>query len=141
MRQHSERDAFVDPLAANAKTAKPRASLDNADTSPGVRGIPAAVKRAVCERDGDRCTFVSAAGKRCSESRRLEFHHVVPFALGGDRSADNIILLCRAHNAYMAEKDFGRDKMDGFRVREPEPTFVVPSPAPRESTKLGAGFG
>ena len=37
------------------KTNKPRKNLDDADTSSGVRGISAAVKRFVWRRDGGRC--------------------------------------------------------------------------------------
>ncbi len=55
------------------------------DNSAGSRHIPAAVKRAVSVRDANRCTFVNAAGKRCSERAGLEFHHDKPFALGGTR--------------------------------------------------------
>ena len=107
------------------KTNKPRKNLEDADTSPGVRGISAAVKRAVWERDGGRCTFVSSDGKRCPERHRLEFHHDEPYALGGDRSADNIRLACHAHNDYMAEMDYGKAKMDQYRVREPQPTYGI----------------
>ncbi len=107
------------------KTNKPRKNLEDADTSPGVRGIAAPVKRAVWERDRGRCTFVSDDGKRCPERQRLEFHHDEPFALGGERSADNIRLACRAHNAYMAEMDYGQAKMDPYRVCEPQPTYRV----------------
>ncbi len=39
----------------------------------------------------------------------LEFHHDEP-SLGGDRSADNIRLTRRAHNAYMAEMDYGKPR-------------------------------
>ena len=56
---------------------------------------------------------------------RLEFHHDEPYALGGDRSADNIRLACHAHNDYMAEKDYGKAKMDQYRVREPQPTYGI----------------
>jgi len=34
------------------KTNRPRTKVEDADTSPGVRGIAAAVKRFVWERDG-----------------------------------------------------------------------------------------
>ena len=105
------------------KTNKPRKNLEDADTSPGVRGISAPVKRAVWERDGGQCTFVGANGKRCPERHRLEFHHDEPYALGGDRSADNTRLTCTAHNAYMAETDYGKAKMNHYRVREPKPTY------------------
>jgi len=112
------------------KTKKPRKSLEEADTSPGVRRISAAVRRFVCERDHDQCTFVSQNGKRCPERDRLEFHHDVPYGLGGDRSAMNIRLLCKLHNAYMAELDYGKEKMDQYRrpadrVCEPQPTLEL----------------
>ncbi len=50
------------------------------------------------------------------------------YGLGGDRSADNIRLMCSCHNAYMAELDYGKEKMDPYRrsadrVREPQPSF------------------
>lgn len=37
----------------------------------------------------------------------LEYHHVVPFAAGGETSAKNLELRCRGHNQYEAEKYFG----------------------------------
>ena len=39
----------------------------------------------------------------------LEFHHRHPFALGGHHSVDEMALLCRTHNGFLAEIDFGRD--------------------------------
>jgi hypothetical protein len=92
-------------------TKAPRKDLRATDTSPSSRHIPAAVRRAVWERDGGRCRYVDAAGRRCSERRRLEYHHRRPFGLGGDRSPLNICLMCRAHNRYMAEQDYGRETM------------------------------
>ena len=65
------------------KTNKPRKNLEDADTSPRVRGISAAVKRFVCERDGNQCTYVGPGGKRCPERDKLEFHHDDPYGLGG----------------------------------------------------------
>jgi hypothetical protein len=43
------------------------------------RHIPAAVRRAVWDRDCGQCTFVGSMG-RCAERGFLEYHHVVPFA-------------------------------------------------------------
>ena len=92
----------------HGKAARPRKSVEDSDTSAGGRAIPAAVKRAVVARDDGRCTFVGDAGKRCTATAGLEFHHDRPFALGGDRSPENIRLLCRAHNAWFAAETFGR---------------------------------
>jgi 5-methylcytosine-specific restriction endonuclease McrA len=80
-------------------------------TSPRQRGrhIPAAVRRAVFERDGSQCSYVAATGERCIETQRLEFHHLKPFGAGGAHTTSNLTLRCRAHNALAAEEDFGRE--------------------------------
>ena len=57
------------------KTKRPRKGLAETDTSPTSRHIPAAVRRAVWERDGGQCTFRDAEGRRCPARDRLEFHH------------------------------------------------------------------
>jgi hypothetical protein len=75
------------------------------------RHIPSAVKRAVMERDGEQCTFVSESGRRCEARRDLEFDHVREFARGGEATVDGIRLRCRAHNQYTAETTFGEGFM------------------------------
>jgi HNH endonuclease len=86
-----------------AATASPRAPRDAAD---GSRNIPAWVRRAVWIRDGGRCAFVSKGGRRCSSRSCLEFHHVIPYEVGGLPTIDNIQLRCRAHNGYEADVYF-----------------------------------
>jgi hypothetical protein len=98
-----------------AATSHPRKNLSKADTSPVSRHIPAPVRRAVHERDGNRCRYVDATGRRCEEQDRLEYHHLHPFGLGGDHRPENIRLMCRAHNAHLAEYDYGREAMARFR--------------------------
>ena len=90
-----------------AQTRKPRKALSETDTSPRTRQIPAAVKRAVYQRDGGRCRYVDGQGRRCTERERLEFHHRHPFGFGGDHSVGNIALACRRHNGAIAEIDYG----------------------------------
>jgi 5-methylcytosine-specific restriction endonuclease McrA len=68
----------------------------------GSRHIPAAVKRVVWRRDGGRCAFHGEQG-RCAETGFLEFHHVVPYADGGETAASNLQLRCRTHNQYEAD--------------------------------------
>ena len=86
-----------------ATTPRPRVSRG---TKAGSRHVPAAVRRVVWERDAGRCAFSGANG-RCTETGFLEYHHVLPFAEGGDASATNIELRCRAHNQYEADVWFG----------------------------------
>jgi hypothetical protein len=40
----------------------------------------------------------------------LEFHHLKPYAVGGEATVDNIEVRCRAHNAYEAELFYGPSK-------------------------------
>jgi len=84
-------------------------------TSANPRHIPAAIKRAVWERDGGRCTFSGESGHRCEARDRLEFDHVQPVARGGVTSVAGIRLRCRAHNQYEAERVFGAGFMDQKR--------------------------
>lgn len=65
------------------------------------RHIPAAVKREVWARDGGRCAFIGNLG-RCAETGFLEFHHIMPYADGGETCTTNLQLRCRAHNQYEA---------------------------------------
>ncbi len=87
-----------------ARVASPRSSP--AESTASGRHIPAAVKRAVWQRDEGRCAFVGRTG-RCRETAFLELHHVAPYAAGGAPTSDNIQLRCRAHNQYEAHLFFG----------------------------------
>ena len=82
---------------------QPRAP--KAERAGNGRYIPAAVRRAVWDRDGSRCTYVAADGHRCCAKRRLEFDHIHPFALGGPSTVDNIRLRCATHNRMRAERE------------------------------------
>jgi hypothetical protein len=93
------------------KTKTPRKTLADTVTTPGSRDVPAALRRAVYERDESRCTFVDRQGRRCTERHRLEFHHDFPLGKGGDLSRVNVKLLCAQHNRYLAEVDYGRAKV------------------------------
>jgi hypothetical protein len=88
-----------------AVVKKPRPQPDKVSRG---RHVPAFVKRAVWARDGGRCAFVAAKGRRCAERTFLEFHHRDPYALGGEATTANISLRCRAHNGYEADVVFGR---------------------------------
>jgi hypothetical protein len=87
-----------------AEAARPR---NGTPSRPGSRHIAARVRRAVWRRDGGRCAFVAASGRRCGERTFLEFHHREPYAIGGEPTAFNISLRCRAHNVYESMLLFG----------------------------------
>jgi hypothetical protein len=98
-----------------AATDQPRGAPG---TAPGSRHIPAEVKRAVWLRDLGRCAFLGdgrlGERRRCAERAFLEFHHVRPYAVGGEATVDNVQLRCRRHNHYEATAYFGpRGRGDG----------------------------
>jgi len=107
-----------------AATKRPRGSRSQRAAS---RNIPAAVKRVVVARDRGRCAFVARSGRHCGERAFLEFHHVVPYAMGGSPAASNIQLRCRAHNGYEAEIWFGRSgsrRGEGIVGEEAQPELA-----------------
>lgn len=95
-------------------------------------------------RDQGRCGFVGTDGRRCGETRGLEFAHQKPWGKGGDHSAENLSLRCRAHNALEADRDYGEAFMRGkrkqrgacskskeksFGVKEPRATYASRQPS------------
>jgi len=114
-----------------AATSRPRPSHDS---NPG-SGTPAAVRREVAMRDASRCAFVSKDGHRCGARRFLEFHHVVPRAVGGTATVANIQLRCRAHNGYEVDLFFGPGK------RPMKDSIRAGSAAARDAAATGFGTG
>lgn len=90
---------------------KPAAAVSGATG----RGIPKPLRRLVWERDGARCTFEAADGHRCEETRGLELDHILPVAMGGRSTPENLRVLCRAHNRYEAERVFGKEHVQHRR--------------------------
>ena len=89
------------------RTNRPRPARG---THPDSRHIPADVRRAVWERDGGSCAYVGPGGRRCGQRRRVEFHHVKPYAAGGGATVGNIQLRCHGHNQHEARVYFRRDQ-------------------------------
>jgi hypothetical protein len=98
------------------------------------RDVPRHVQRAVWSRDGGQCGFVSKGGHRCSERTFLEFHHILPYALGGLATVENISLRCRRHNQYEADLVFGprgsseAREVDGLEQRPRRGAAGPPAP-------------
>ena len=71
--------------SANAQGGRPRR-----------QPIPVEVRRAVFERDGGRCV-------ECDATFDLQYDHVIPIALGGANSEQNLQLLCGGCNRRKAD--------------------------------------
>lgn len=111
--------ALIRELEGRKFAATPRPRKAPKPSALRTRHIPAHVKRAVRERDGFQCTFVSASGRRCESRNRLEFDHVIEFARGGEATVEGIRLRCHVHNQYTAEQTFGAKFMRLKRGERP----------------------
>ncbi len=60
------------------------------------RYVPRAVRREIFERQGQQC-----AVPMCEHTLFLEKAHLVAHASGGDREADNLVLLCSLHHSFL----------------------------------------
>ena len=85
-----------------AETSAPKAPASRSDRT--TRHIPAGIRRAVWKRDGGRCTYVSAGGRRCGAREFLEFDHAEAWAHSRRHQLEAITLRCRAHNAQRARR-------------------------------------
>jgi hypothetical protein len=95
-------------MAVVSKPAKARTvNIGAREAVERSRHVAAEVRRAVWVRDRGRCAFLGTNGHRCGERGFLEYHHVVPYAVGGPGTIANVQLRCRAHNGYEADVFFG----------------------------------
>jgi hypothetical protein len=99
--EHAKRKGLV---AKPLKTPRPS----------GSDAIPAHVKRAAWQRAGGRCEFVLESGERCDCTRKLEFDHITPLALGGTSTLENVRVVCRQHNLLAARRVFGDAVMNRY---------------------------
>jgi 5-methylcytosine-specific restriction endonuclease McrA len=72
------------------------------------RYIPRPIRKAVWVRDKGMCTFTSETGRKCGSRYRAQCDHIIPWALGGPTTVENLRLLCFHHNQYERERIFGR---------------------------------
>jgi len=89
------------------------------------RKIPGWLRRLVVERDANTCQHPG-----CANTRWLQVHHIVPWALGGRTDLDNLILLCGTHHRFVHEHRWHITGPPNQRVfRRPDWT---PHPKPRQ---------
>jgi 5-methylcytosine-specific restriction endonuclease McrA len=121
-------DLLLEKLMRERFGATERPRLPKASSS---KHIDRVTRRAVASRDGLRCAWVSPDGERCSATAWLELDHQQPRAKGGTSAANNVRVLCRAHNQLAAELEFGREAISGAigkrrqrHQREAEPEAI-----------------
>ncbi len=124
---------FARTKARRNETKAPCDEVQANRVPSSTRYVPAAVRRAVYERDGGRCRYVDEKGQRCTAREALEFHHRHPFAVGGEHTPQNLALFCKCHNRFVAEIDFGREAMTRHRHGGPPPRFASQLRGPQAS--------
>jgi hypothetical protein len=111
--QDAKRKALVAKPRKIAEPATPSEGSSTNNSGPS-RNVPAAVKRAVWRRAGECCEWPLEGGGVCASTLRLELDHIVPVALGGGSTIDNLRVLCRVHNQFAARGVFGDEWMDRY---------------------------
>src|SRR6478735_11537073 len=103
----SPNQTVADPLVKPSQPSRVTPPGGAQPSRNSTRYVSAEVRREVHERDGGRCVFVSANGRRCDARAFVQLDHVIPFARRGGNEVSNIRLLCRSHNRFHARQCFG----------------------------------
>jgi hypothetical protein len=103
--------------AAPARKGTGRQGEANGATESPSRYVPKGVRHEVFTRDGGRCTYVAPDGRRCDCEVGLEYDHIRPFARGGMTVADNLRILCKAHNLLAAKDLMGKRFVEAYGER------------------------
>jgi hypothetical protein len=108
-------EAGLEMLLARAAKRKGLVERPRKTTRPAKDDhIPAHVRRVVWNRDAGKCQWPLASGGICGSTRHLELDHIHPRSLGGASTADNLRVVCRAHNDLAARRTLGDDLMNRY---------------------------
>ncbi|HEX8907914.1 MAG TPA: HNH endonuclease [Anaeromyxobacteraceae bacterium] len=138
--KHGRRKGTVEPSRTRKSPPPKERGAGEKARPPSRDPIPAAVRREVWRRDRGQCAWQSHDGHRCASTWKLELDHIVPAALGGSSTVDNLRLCCRTHNQLHADHAFGRAHMELFRAERPrtgEGTIASGSGGPEGSDAPG----
>jgi hypothetical protein len=130
MRCHVEDGLALSPatlqmIACNATISTMLHDADGSVLNVGRRSRrpSAALRRAARERDRYRCRFPGC------ESRRVDLHHILFWANGGETKIDNIFCLCKRHHTIVHDKGITiATAGDGFAFYLPDGTLIPASP-------------
>jgi hypothetical protein len=115
LEKHGKRKGAVEPSRKRKNPPPKECGASEKAWPPSREPISAAVRREVWKRDGGQCAWQSHDGHRCGSTWKLELDHIVPAALGGPSTLENLRVCCHAHNQLHADQTFGRAHMELFR--------------------------
>ena len=109
------------PPSWRCATARDGAVLD---IGRRTRAVPAALRRALLDRDRSQCQFPGCNSRRC------DAHHVVHWADGGETRLQNLVLCCRFHHRAVHEEGFQvvADADGQFRFLRPDGVALSAEP-------------
>ncbi len=84
---------------------------DKKPANPRSRYVPAVVRHQVYQTQPHRCSYSSANGRQCRETANLQVDHKTMWCFGGEHSANNLRLMCPAHNRLAAAQVLGNEFM------------------------------
>jgi hypothetical protein len=130
MRCHVEDGLALSPaalqmIACNATISTMLHDADGNVLNAGrrTRKPSAALRRAARERDRYRCRFPGCG------SRRVDLHHILFWANGGETKLENIICLCKRHHTLVHDKGIIIATVsDGFAFYLRDGTLIPASP-------------
>ena len=121
------------------KTERPSSGTRPVREKSRSRHIPNAIRREVAEREAESCSYRGRNGKVCGSKDFLEYEHEDPWAKHGEHRSKRIRLRCREHNLLAAEREFGREHMDRFTLREARDDELSRPSARSGPAKTGLG--
>jgi 5-methylcytosine-specific restriction endonuclease McrA len=109
------------------KTSKSttRPKTGKSEKSKSNRTIPTDLKIRVWKRDHGKCTYIDPkSGRQCGSTSFIEIDHIIPHALGGKTTFENLRLYCKTHNLEAARRTYGEGKIQS-EIRASGSAIVV----------------
>lgn len=92
---------------AMKRKARETANSDRSEfESQGRQPLKAGEKHSVYFNDRGRCTHIGKDGKRCTNDRWLQIHHIKPVSEGGGNHPSNLTTLCWFHHDLIHQMSF-----------------------------------
>lgn len=117
LKSHSKESLveIIDSLASQflkAKDPLQKSDKPTAQYEAVGRRVPESTRVQVFKRDQGRCQYRDPLTKKICNSRyQVQIDHRIPYSIQQNHDPENLRLLCRSHNLYMATKLIGKTVM------------------------------
>jgi HNH endonuclease len=104
--------AQVEAAIAGRKKFQPSGPLQHLPDHQYNRHVPPKLRKAVFERDGQRCLYPG-----CAEVDTLHADHILPVASGGITVLENLQTLCEKHNLTKSDRESIDYRKPAYRAK------------------------